>query len=87
MNMNTQNTKEIGTITYSPRIAPEQVHKLYLLRERMRKNGQKNVTMTRIVEEAVEQYLRDKEIEDLCPECGEFMGDLARCSKCGWIDE
>lgn len=67
---------------YSPRIDPQQVRRLYLLRQK------RGVPMTMLVREAIQRYLAAEETRD-CPECGAkeiyltSYCNFAHCLHCG----
>ena len=49
---------------YSPKIEPEQVGKLYLLRESLAQEGVKK-PITALVKEAIEEYLKKRREENI----------------------
>lgn len=68
---------------YSPKIDPQQVSKLYLLKQK------RGVPMTVLVREAIERYLAAQEERRACPECGATESYLTsyckfpHCLNCG----
>ena len=74
---------------YSPKIEPGQIEKLYRLRERLRKQGQK-ATMTGLVREMIDEGLKKQKANGLdaaiCPECGGSWVD-GICVNCERMNE
>lgn len=48
---------------YSPKISEDQIKRLYRLKISLLAAGQRNITMTGLVEEALEKYLRGEEMK------------------------
>lgn len=69
---------------YSPKIEPDQIEKLYRLREKLKEKGQK-ATMKGLVREMIDEGLKKRD-EVICSDCGGSMID-GICEDCEKLNE